>query len=162
MVRGEEPTKNVFLEWFNHRLAALTAWYQGLVPKLISRAKSMVAIFLIGLALVAGLFFITPQGFIPQEDQSLLFVIVSLPIQSSMDQTTAVVKKMESYMLGLPQVEAVTSGIGFGLANNSSNQATLFVTLKPLKQRAGIESSAVYLQYQLYTQFLKMPGVTAL
>jgi hydrophobic/amphiphilic exporter-1 (mainly G- bacteria), HAE1 family len=161
-VRGEEPAKNAFLEWFNRRLAALTAWYERLVPKFIARTRTLVIVFLAGLALVGGLFIVTPQGFIPQEDQSLLFVIVSLPIQSSMDQTTAVVKKMESYMLQLPQVEAVTSGIGFGLANNSSNQATLFVTLKPLKERAGIESSAVYLQYQLYMEFAKMPGVKAL
>ena len=39
-------------------------------------------------------------------------------------------------MLAMPQVEAVTSGIGFGFANNSSNQATMFVQLKPLSRAA--------------------------
>jgi HAE1 family hydrophobic/amphiphilic exporter-1 len=161
-VRGEEPSTNAFLKWFNNRLHRLTSWYESLVPKLIARTKMTVASFVGGLAMLGLLFVVTPQGFIPNEDQSLLFVIVSMPISSSIDQTTAVVSKMEKYMMGLPEVEAVTSGIGFGFANNGSNQATLFVTLKPLKERKGIESSALYLQYQLYTEFAKMPGVKAL
>jgi hydrophobic/amphiphilic exporter-1 (mainly G- bacteria), HAE1 family len=162
LVHGEEPTKNPFLIWFNKRLHALTSWYEALVPKLIGHTKIMLGIFLAGIVLLGLLFKITPQGFIPDEDQSLLYVIVSLPIQSSMDQTTAAVAKMEKYMLSLPQVEAVTTGIGFGFANNSSNQATMFVQLKPLSERKGITSSAFYLQWQLYTEFQKMPGVKAL
>jgi HAE1 family hydrophobic/amphiphilic exporter-1 len=161
-VRGEEPTHNPFLKWFNGKMQGLTAWYEALVPRLIARSKLMVAIFCAGLVLVGTLFYITPQGFIPDEDQSLLFLIVSLPITASMDQTSAVVRKMENYLLSLPQVEATSAGIGFGLANNSSNQATIFITLKPLKDRKGIENSALYLQYQLYTEFQKMPGVVAL
>ncbi|MBV8374614.1 MAG: efflux RND transporter permease subunit, partial [Candidatus Eremiobacteraeota bacterium] len=123
-VHGEEPTGNVFLAWFNRKLQALTLWYESLVPKIVARTKMMTAIFVAGLVLTGTMFFITPQGFIPNEDQSLLFVLVTLPIQSSIDQTSAVVARMEKYMLGLPEVEAVTSGIGFGFANNSSNQAT--------------------------------------
>jgi HAE1 family hydrophobic/amphiphilic exporter-1 len=108
------------------------------------------------------MFKITPQGFLPNEDQSLLYVLVTLPIQSSMDQTTAAVKKLEGIMHSMPQVEAVTSGIGFGFANNSSNQATIFVQLKPLSERHGVQNSSLGLQYALYTRFAKIPGVTAL
>ncbi|HTX59675.1 MAG TPA: efflux RND transporter permease subunit, partial [Verrucomicrobiae bacterium] len=129
LVHGEEPTKNPFLKWFNGRMHALTAWYERLVPRLIGHTKLMTLIFLGGIVLLGVMFKITPQGFIPDEDQSLLYVLVSLPIQASMDQTTAAVKRLEGIMLKMPQVEAVTSGIGFGFANNSSNQATMFVQL---------------------------------
>ncbi|MBV9233498.1 MAG: efflux RND transporter permease subunit [Candidatus Eremiobacteraeota bacterium] len=162
LVHGAEPTTNRFMLWFNLRLHAVTAWYQGLVPRLIARRGLMVAIFVAGLALLGVLFKITPQGFIPNEDQSLLYVLVTLPIQSSIDQTTAAVKQLEKIIGGMPQVEAVTSGIGYGLANNGSNQATLFVQLKPLSERHGVGNSALVAQYQLYQRFLKMPGVTAL
>ena len=97
----------------------------------------MIAIFLAAIVCWAIMFKITPTGFLPDEDQSLLYVIVSLPIQSSIDQTTAMVKRLEAMMLKMPQVEAVTSGIGFGFANNSSNQATMFLQLKPLSERKG-------------------------
>ena len=162
LVHGAEPTTNRFLLWFNHRLHALTNWYQGLVPRLIRRQRVVIAVFVGGLALLGLMFKITPTGFLPNEDQSLLYIIVSLPIQSSIDQTTAMVKRLEGLMLKMPQAEAVTSGIGFGFANNSSNQATLFLQLKPLSERHGVENSALALQYDLYTQFLKIPNLTAL
>src|SRR5580704_1802854 len=161
-VRGAEPTNNRFMLWFNARLQGLTAWYRGLVLRLISHQKLMIAIFIGSIALLGFMFKITPTGFLPSEDQSLLYVLVTLPIQSSMDQTTAAVKKLEGVMHSMPQVEAVTSGIGFGFANNSSNQATIFVQLKPLSERHGVQNSSLGLQYALYTRFAKIPGVTAL
>jgi len=161
-VHGAEPTHNRFMLWFNLRLHSLTNWYQGVVPRLIARQRVMIVIFVAGIVLLGVMFKITPQGFLPNEDQSLLYVLVTLPVQSSIDQTTAVVKKIEALMTKMPQVEAVTSGIGFGFANNGSNQATMFVVLKPLSERHGVKNSALNLQYGLYQQFLKMPGVTAL
>ncbi len=162
LVHGAEPTTNRFMLWFNYRLHALTNWYQRLVPKLIRRQRLMIAIFIGGIALLGLMFKITPTGFLPNENQSLLYVIVTLPIQSSIDQTTAMVKRLEGIMLKMPQVEAATSGIGFGFANNSSNQATIFLQLKPLSERHGVENSALALQYYLYTQFQKIPNLAAL
>jgi HAE1 family hydrophobic/amphiphilic exporter-1 len=161
-VHGSEATTNRFMLWFNRRLHSLTAWYQALVPRLIARQRLMIAIFVGGIALLGVMFKITPQGFLPNEDQSLLYVIVTLPIQSSIDQTTAAVKKLEAIMRNMPQVEAITSGIGFGFANNGSNQSTMFVVLKPLSERHGTQSSSLNVQYDVYQQFLKMPGITAL
>ena len=149
IVHGSESTKNHFMLWFEGRLRALTHWYEGLLPRLIARRKVVVGVFVLGLILLAVMFEVTPQGFIPAEDQSLLYVLVTLPVQASMDQTTAAVKRLEKMMLAMPQVEAVTSGIGFGFANNSSNQATMFVQLKPLSQRGGVQNSALALQYAI-------------
>jgi HAE1 family hydrophobic/amphiphilic exporter-1 len=162
LVHADEPSKNPFMKWFNDRLTGLKTWYAGLVPKLIARTKIMVAIFLAGIALLGVLFVITPQGFLPTEDQSLLYVLVTLPTSASLDQTTAVSRQLEQMMLKMPQVEAVTSGIGFGFANSSANQATLFVQLWPLSKRKGLENSSFNLQYSLYQNFLKIPNVKAL
>ncbi len=161
LVHGADPPTNRFMVWFNLRLHALTEWYRQLVPKLIARQRLMIAIFLAAIAGLGIMFKITPTGFLPNEDQSLLYVIVSLPIQSSIDQTTAMVKRLEGMMLKMPQVEAVTSGIGFGFANNSSNQATMFLQLKPLSERKGVQNSSLAMQYGLYTQFSKIPNLTA-
>ncbi len=157
LVHGAEPTTNRFMLWFNLRLHALTGWYQGLVPRLIRRQRMMIAIFLGGLLLLGVMFKITPQGFLPNEDQSLLYVLVTLPIQSSMDQTTAAVEKLEGIMRSMPQVEAVTSGIGFGFANNSANQATIFVQLKPLSERHGREETRVHAPIRILTQKFDNP-----
>jgi len=162
LVHGAEPTSNRFMLWFNDRIHRLTGWYRGFVVRLIGHQRLMIAIFVAAIALLGLLFKITPTGFLPNEDQSLLYVIVTLPIQASIDQTTAAVKKLEGIMLKMPQVEAATSGIGFGFANNSSNQATIFLQLKPLSQRHGVANSSLAMQYDLYQQFLKIPGIAAL
>jgi HAE1 family hydrophobic/amphiphilic exporter-1 len=162
VVHGVEPTRNRLLLWFDGRIAALTTWYEASVPKLVRRSRLIGAIFLAGLVLLGLTFRATPKGFIPDEDQSLLYVVITMPVQSSIDQTTTAVKRIESILLGMPQVKGVTSGIGFGLANNGSNQATMFVQLQPLSQRKGAENAALALQYDLYQRFRKMPGVTAL
>jgi HAE1 family hydrophobic/amphiphilic exporter-1 len=162
LVRSEAPSKNPFMLWFDRRLQSLKAWYSAGVPKLIARRKIMVAIFVAGILLLGLLFKITPQGFLPAEDQSLLYVLVTLPSSASVDQTTSIVSKLEKMMLGMPQVQAVTSGIGFGFANSSANQATLFVQLQPLSQRHGLANNALNLQYRLYQEFLKIPGMKAL
>ncbi len=162
LVHGAEPPTNRFMVWFNNRIVALTAWYRGAVPRLIAHQKIMMAIFIGAIAMLGLMFKITPTGFLPNEDQSLLYILVTLPIQASMDQTTAAVKKLEGMMLAMPQVQAATSGIGFGFANNSSNQATIFLQLKPLSERHGPENSSLAIQYDLYTQFAKIGGITAL
>ena len=162
LVHSDEPSRNVFMKWFNRQLEGLKRWYSALVPKLIARTRVMVAIFFAGLILLGVLFVITPQGFLPTEDQSLLYVLVTLPSSASLDQTTSIVKRMEAMMLQMPQVEAVTSGIGFGFANSSANQATLFVQLHPLDERKGLENSSLNLQYTLYRKFSAISGVTAL
>jgi hydrophobic/amphiphilic exporter-1 (mainly G- bacteria), HAE1 family len=162
IVRGPASAPNRFMRWFEGRIAALTQWYEGVVPRLIAHRRLVAGIFCASVVLLGVMFKITPQGFIPEEDQSLLYVLVTLPITSSVDQTTATVRKLERIMLAMPEVQAVTSGIGFGFANNGSNQATLFVALKPLSQRHGVENAALALQYRLYLEFQKLPGVTAL
>lgn len=162
LVRAEAPSRNPFMRWFNARLEGLKTWYAAAVPKLVAHRRLMVAIFLAGIVLLGVLFKVTPQGFLPTEDQSLLYVLVTLPTDASVDRTTAAVKRIETVLRSMPQVEAVTSGIGYGLANSSANQATIFVQLRPLHERRGLANSSLNLQYQLYQQFQKMPGVTAL
>ncbi len=65
-------------------------------------------------------------------------------------------------MLKMPQVEAVTSGIGFGFANNSSNQATMFVQLKPLSAAARRAELALCAAVRSLHAVPKDPGLTAL
>src|ERR1700678_369743 len=57
LVHGEEPSKNVFLKWFNRQLHRLTTWYEALVPVLIARSKMMVAIFFAGILMLGALFY---------------------------------------------------------------------------------------------------------
>ena len=163
LVHGAEPTTNRFMLWFNHRLHALTNWYEGLVPRLIRRQRVVIAVFVGGLALLGLMFKVTPTGFLAERGPESALRhrdAADSGVDGSDDARWS--SGSRALMLKMPQVEAVTSGIGFGFANNSSNQATIFLQLKPLSERHGVENSALALQYDFYTQFQKIPNLTAL
>ena len=124
----------------------------------------MIAIFVGGIALLGLMFKITPTGFLPNEDQSLLYVLVTLT-DSGLDgpDDGGGRRNSRASCCRMPQVEAATSGIGFGFANNSSNQATIFLQLKPLSERHGrgerLDRSAIR---SLLASSRRCPGVKAL
>ena len=104
----------------------------------------LVRISLIGLVLVAAsgagilaLGKITPTGFLPEDDQGALFVVVQLPGGASVVRTAEVVERAEAILREDPAVADVTSVIGLNFIDSysQSNAAFLVVTLKPFEER---------------------------
>ena len=104
----------------------------------------LVRISIIGLAMVAvaaggvvGLAGITPTGFLPEDDQGALFVVVQMPGGSSVGRTSDVVKRTEEILRGEEAIQDITSVIGLNFIDNYSqpNGAFLVVTLKPFEER---------------------------
>ena len=99
---------------------------------------------IIGLAMVAvagfgvvGLAKITPTGFLPEDDQGALFVIVQLPGGASVARTSDVIQQAEAILKGEEAVQDYTSVIGLNFIDNYSaaNAAFIVVTLKPFEER---------------------------
>ena len=104
----------------------------------------LVQISVIGLVLVVvsgvgilALGKITPTGFLPEDDQGALFVVVQLPGGSSVVRTAEVVERAETILREDPAVADVTSVIGLNFIDSysQSNSAFLVVTLKPFEER---------------------------
>src|SRR5579864_7555193 len=79
---------------------------------------------IIGLALVAvagigviGLSKITPTGFLPEDDQGGLFVIVQLPGGASVVRTTDIIERAEAIVREEHAVEDVTSVVGLNFVD---------------------------------------------
>ena len=160
---GGKPTRNRFLGHIQDRIDWLRERYADLVPVLVRMRLLVVVVFAACIALTLFLLKVTPVGFIPDEDQSLLYVLVTAPVGTSIDQTTAKVEQLESVVRAQPEVLDVTSGVGFGFAGNSSNVATMFVRLKPIKERRGLQHSARAVQARLWALFNRnVKGVTSL
>jgi multidrug efflux pump len=96
---------------------------------------------LIGYAGLLGLtwwtFHIAPSGFVPQQDQGRLLVSVQLPDAWALERTQEVVKKVEQITRETPGVSDTIAvcGISFLQQTNSPNFASLFVILKPFRER---------------------------
>src|SRR4051795_4531539 len=113
--------------------------YVSLVRRLVR-----VAVFgIVALAVVAaaslGLFRITPQGFLPSEDQGAFFAAMRLPEGASLNRTEELVAQVENIVRPIPGVQGVISVVGFNFIDSvaASNQAFFVVRLKPYEERTA-------------------------
>jgi len=104
----------------------------------------LVRVSVIGLLMVAvaaggivGLSKITPTGFLPEDDQGALFVVVQLPGGASVGRTSEVIRQTEAILKQEEAIADYTSVIGLNFIDNysASNAAFSVVTLKPFDER---------------------------
>jgi hydrophobe/amphiphile efflux-1 (HAE1) family protein len=112
----------------------------------------IVRLSIIGLVMVAvagagvlGLAKITPTGFLPEDDQGALFVVVQLPGGSSVARTAGVIQQAEAILKADPAVADYTSVIGLNFIDSysASNSGFIVVTLKPFDERKKDRSLGV-------------------
>jgi HAE1 family hydrophobic/amphiphilic exporter-1 len=94
-----------------------------------------VAVFLVALALTTCAYRRVPSGFVPDEDQGYLIVVVQGPSGASLQHTIDVTTQVERILQGEPAVDKVFNVDGFSFAGAGSNRAILFIALKPFAQR---------------------------
>jgi HAE1 family hydrophobic/amphiphilic exporter-1/multidrug efflux pump len=124
---------------FNALFARATDGYMS-VTRLATRWFWIMAIFLIGFMLLDGaLIKALPGGFVPAEDQGLLFVALQLPDGSSQERTDALARRFEAFAGKQPGVSSVVSLGGFNILTGAyaSSNATILIGLKPWDERAG-------------------------
>ena len=99
---------------------------------------------LIGLAVYAGLLFLTyvgftrvPSGFIPAQDKGYLMAFIQLPDGASLQRTNDVAQRVSQMALATPGVGHTVAVVGFSVISGaqSSNSATVFLPLKPFNER---------------------------
>ena len=112
----------------------------------------IVRLSIIGLAMVAvagasvvGLAKVTPTGFLPEDDQGALFVVVQLPGASSVARTADVIQQAEAILKEDAAVADYTSVVGLNFIDSysASNSAFIVVTLKPFDERKKDRSLGV-------------------
>jgi HAE1 family hydrophobic/amphiphilic exporter-1 len=100
-----------------------------------------------------------PAGFIPEEDQGILGVNVTLPAGSSLERTSAVLSQVEEI---ISKTEGATSyqtigGYGVVTSTYQPNFGTVFVRLKPWEERHGEALHATGIMAGLQRQFARIP-----
>jgi HAE1 family hydrophobic/amphiphilic exporter-1 len=113
--------------------------YVGIVRRLVRwAADGVVAVVLVGAASF-GLFRMTPQGFLPAEDQGAFFVAMRLPEGASLNRTEEIVKEVENIIRPMPGVQGIVSVVGLNFIDLvvSSKNAFFVVRLKPYEDRTA-------------------------
>ncbi|WP_067033793.1 efflux RND transporter permease subunit [Allomuricauda sp. CP2A] len=134
--RRKSPV-NRFIDWFNAKFEKLTGRYVGVLNKIVNRR---VVTFGILLAFCAGIFFtnqVLPAGFIPNEDQGMIYAIIQTPPGATLERTNEVARKLQKICEETEGVESVSSLAGYEIMTEGrgSNAGTCLINLKPWSQR---------------------------
>jgi HAE1 family hydrophobic/amphiphilic exporter-1 len=116
-----------------------------------------------------GLFFLfksKPTGFIPTEDEGRMFVTYEMPEATSTTRSTAMLKELMQRIRKLEAVRVVGGLAGFNIISfsNKPNVGTLFVSLKPWKEREdkSLQAQSVIAEIQKITADIKEARVRAI
>jgi HAE1 family hydrophobic/amphiphilic exporter-1 len=123
----------------NRAIAGTRAAYHGVLPAVLRFRAVVIVVFVIALGLTGWWYTKMPTGFIPNEDQGFMILMLQTPEGSSLDQTHAVQREVEAILRSQPEIENVFDAGGFGFTGNGSNYATMFIGLKPWAQRRGAQ-----------------------
>ncbi|HTE75150.1 MAG TPA: multidrug efflux RND transporter permease subunit [Xanthobacteraceae bacterium] len=136
----------------------------------VATVRKLVRVTAVALIVVAGalaasvlIFYITPQSFLPDEDQGAIFAALRLPEGASVNRTEAVVKQVEDIVRPIPGVEGVLSVVGLNFIDYvaSSNQGFFVIRLKPYELRTDPAQSASAIVARLRPLLAAIPGAIA-
>jgi hydrophobe/amphiphile efflux-1 (HAE1) family protein len=118
---------------------------------------AMVAVAGVGILAVAR---ITPTGFLPEDDQGALFVVVQLPGGASVVRSSEVIRQAEDILREEKAVEDFTSVIGLNFIDSYSqaNAAFIVVTLKPFEERKDPSLSVAGVMARIGPKFRQITG----
>lgn len=137
----QQSTQHGFFGRFNRWFDKVSVGYQKGVQQVLKRVGRMMLIYL---AMAGGMVYIfvnMPTGFLPGEDQGILFVSTQLPPGSTFESTEAVTDHIDKYFLEDEKdvVRAVTSVVGIGFSGSGQNNAMTFISLKDWSERKAVE-----------------------
>ncbi|MBF0863091.1 efflux RND transporter permease subunit, partial [Gluconobacter kanchanaburiensis] len=145
--------------WFNRTFDRLTNGYIGGVKWLIRVPVVSMIGFVLLTALVGFLFTRIPTGFLPDEDQGLIFGQVTMRPGATDAQTAAVNRRIADYILKTygKTVSSVLSMNGFNFAGQGQNAGAFFIRMKPWDERPGRKNSTAVIAGEIMKHFQSDP-----
>ncbi len=138
LLKPHQAPEKGFFAWFNRTFDVGMKHYDRMATGLILNGRRVWLILLLsGLSIVA-LWHWLPSGFLPEEDQGYLMVMVELPEAASLQRTRTVMARVDQRVEAHPAVRATSFAAGFNLMAGvaSPSSGVLFVALKPYEDRS--------------------------
>lgn len=135
--------KFILFRWFNAAYDKVRGGYTGLVGHMLRRPVLALIVFIAICGAAFWGFLRWPTSYVPEEDMGYFMTSVQLPTGASLNRTDSIMNSLSAELKQLPQVKDVISvaGQSFLAGGASSNLGSMFVVLKPWKDRKGKENS---------------------
>jgi len=162
LLRPPKPARGPlgwFFKGFNRVFERTTSGYVLGARFLVRRSIltiAIVAVVAVGAGLIGGAL---PAGFIPEEDQGILGVNVTLPAGSSLERTSAVLTQVEEIVGRTDGIESYQTIGGYGVVTSTyqPNFGTVFLRLAPWEERHGDALHARGYMARLNAEFARIP-----
>lgn len=159
LLHHEEKKKTGFVPWCMKQIDKGRDKYTGVVKHLVRHATLSILIIAAVIASCWHMNRVTPTGFLPSEDQGVVFVDVQLPEGSSIERTTKVLGEVYQILHAHPAIKHVMQVAGFSMIGGSgSNMALSFVGLKPYEERQTKDLQVEAIIPALMKEFSKIKG----
>jgi HAE1 family hydrophobic/amphiphilic exporter-1/multidrug efflux pump len=150
--KGHGLARKGFFGWFNRSYDRGAGEYNRVVAWLLKRrVRGMIGYALL-VVVLGALFTRVPTGFLPQEDQGLMYGQIVLPPGATLEMTRKVLDRVSNHLLTEEKdaVETVMSIVGFNFGSRGQNAGVAFVRLKPWDERgdARLRADAVTARIQ--------------
>ncbi|MCQ2153389.1 MAG: efflux RND transporter permease subunit [Bacteroidales bacterium] len=130
---------------------AILKKYQGAVSKYIKRPHVSWIILIVTAGLMFYFMKVLPSGLVPQEDQGVILMDISVPAGSTLKETEQIISRVEAKLEGIEEIESYSKTNGFGLISGSgSSYGTLIIRLKNWDDRKGIKHNINMVMAKLY------------
>ncbi len=150
--KGHGLAKKGFFGWFNRSYDRGAGRYQRTVDLLVRRRVRGMIGYGVLVAVLAALFGRVATGFLPEEDQGLMYVQIVLPPGSTLEVTKKALEQVSDHLLSKEKgaVDSVLSIAGFNFGSRGQNAGVGFVRLKPWDERkqASLRAPAVAARVQ--------------
>jgi HAE1 family hydrophobic/amphiphilic exporter-1 len=147
------------LDAFNRSFEKLTGRYTGLLRKIVN-VRTVTWGMLIGFCVATWALSTTlPTGFIPAEDQGMIYGIIQAPPGSSLERTNEIAERLQKVAEKIDGISSVSALAGYEILTEGtgSNAGTCLINLKDWTER---KESAEEIIRELEEKSKDIPGAT--
>ena len=146
-----------FIDAFNKRFDLLSNRYMRFLNRVVSHRMitfGLLIVFCAGTWLLSGS---VPSGFIPNEDQGMIYAIIQTPPGSSLERTNEISERLERIAEEIDGVKSVSALAGYEILTEGTgaNSGTCLINLKDWTDR---KESAREIIEQLEEKAKSIPG----
>ncbi|WP_395327836.1 multidrug efflux RND transporter permease subunit [Novosphingobium sp. BL-8H] len=137
---------------FNHGFDRMSDRYAQLTLKLVKAPVKMMATYAALIAATVGMFWATPTGFIPQQDQGYFLAAIFLPPGSSLSRTDEVTQEVAKRILPIKGLRGAVMFAGFHGPSQTAapDAAAVYFPFKSFEERKqlGVSYEGIMAQAQ--------------
>src|SRR3954462_10092001 len=130
LLSGTDKPKGAFFRGVNRVIDGGTSAMVSLLPLLIRVRVAVVLLFVLLLGATYWVYRSVPSGFVPDEDQGYVLVLIQAPPGASLEYTMGIARQTEDVMKSLPEFNSMFAAGGLGFTGTAPNQGFIFAMLK--------------------------------